>query len=64
MGFYFLLVFVGVSIPAGIIAKLKYGTSLSNVDYLHGGAEVFLTITNILIVLGFRRGIREALEGK
>ena len=63
-GFYFLLVFVGVSIPAGIygtlthtnashsslfVAKTQYGTSLSNVDWLHGGAELFLTITNLFI---------------
>eukprot|EP01024_Parvocaulis_polyphysoides_P029053 TRINITY_DN2619_c0_g1_i7.p1 TRINITY_DN2619_c0_g1~~TRINITY_DN2619_c0_g1_i7.p1 ORF type:complete len:215 (-),score=14.41 TRINITY_DN2619_c0_g1_i7:214-825(-) len=58
-GFYFLLVFVFVTIPAGIYAKVHYGTSLSNVDWLHGGAESFLTITNLLIVLGLRQGIRE-----
>ncbi|KAJ6326629.1 hypothetical protein OIU78_013678 [Salix suchowensis] len=38
-GFYFLLAFVGATIPAGIYAKVHYGTSLSNVDWLHGGAE-------------------------
>ncbi len=65
-GFYFLLVFVAVSIPAGIygrsilshtnaphvslfLAKTHYDTSLSNVDWLHGGAELFLTITNLFI---------------
>ncbi|KAK8509044.1 hypothetical protein V6N12_054071 [Hibiscus sabdariffa] len=42
-GFYFLLAFVGATIPAGIYAKVKYGTSLSNVDWLHGGAESLLT---------------------
>ncbi|KAI6707093.1 hypothetical protein NL676_010055 [Syzygium grande] len=29
-GFYFLLAFVGATIPAGIYAKVQYGTSLSN----------------------------------
>ena len=48
-GFYFLLVFVFATIPAGIYAKTQYGTSLSNVDWLHGTAESFLTITNLLI---------------
>ncbi|CAD7697052.1 unnamed protein product [Ostreobium quekettii] len=59
-GFYFLLVFVGVTIPAGIYAKSNFGTSLANVDWLHGGAESLLTITNLLIVWGLRQGIRDA----
>ncbi|GIL52280.1 hypothetical protein Vafri_8198, partial [Volvox africanus] len=59
-GFYFLLVFVGATIPAGIYAKSHYGTSLANVDWLHGAAESLLTITNLMIVLGLRQGIREA----
>ncbi len=57
IGFYMTLVFVGVTIPAGIYAKVAYGESLANVDWLHGGAEVFLTLSNILIVLGFRQAI-------
>jgi len=31
---------------------------------LHGSAESLLTITNLLIVLGLRQGIREASELK
>jgi hypothetical protein len=62
-GFYFLLVFVFATIPAGIYAKTTYGTSLANVDYLHGSAEFLLTLTNLFIVLGLRQGIKEA-EGK
>ncbi|ONK55037.1 uncharacterized protein A4U43_UnF8310 [Asparagus officinalis] len=58
VGFYFLLAFVGATIPAGIYAKVNYGTSLANVDWLHGGAESLLTITNLLIVLGLREGLR------
>ncbi len=59
IGFYFLLVFVAVTIPAGIYAKVHYGESLANVDWLHGSAESFLTLSNILVVLGFRQAILE-----
>lgn len=57
IGFYFLLVFVGVTIPAGIYAKVHYGDQLANIDWLHGSAESFLTISNILVVLGFYQAI-------
>lgn len=57
MGFYGTLVFVAITIPAEIYAQSAYGKSLANVDWLHGSAEVFLTITNILVVLGFRQAI-------
>ncbi|MBD2440690.1 DUF3593 domain-containing protein [Nostoc sp. FACHB-110] len=63
-GFYGTLVFVGVTIPAGIYAKVHYGESLANVDWLHGGAEVFLTLANILIVIGFRQAVKEKLEAR
>lgn len=64
IGFYFTLIFVGVTIPAGIYTKVVYGESLSNVDWLHGTAESFLTLSNILIVLGFRQAIthRRSIE--
>ncbi|BAU63849.1 hypothetical protein STA3757_12180 [Stanieria sp. NIES-3757] len=57
IGFYMLLVFVAVTIPAGIYAKVHYGKALANVDWLHGSAELFLTLSNILVVLGFRQAI-------
>ncbi|KAE8728034.1 WRKY transcription factor 53 family protein [Hibiscus syriacus] len=63
-GFYFLLAFVGATIPAGIYAKVKYGTSLSNVDWLHGGAESLLTITTLFIVLGLRQAVRKSEVAK
>jgi Protein of unknown function (DUF3593) len=59
IGFYMLLVFVAVTIPAGIYAKVHYGESLANVDWLHGSAEFFLTLSNILVVLGFRQAIAQ-----
>ncbi len=59
IGFYMLLVFVAVTIPAGIYAKVAYGKELANVDWLHGGAESFLTLSNVLVVLGFRQAIAD-----
>ncbi|MEM7581371.1 MAG: DUF3593 domain-containing protein [Cyanobacteria bacterium P01_A01_bin.80] len=56
-GFYGTLVFVAVTIPAGIYAQSAYKETLANVDWLHGGAEVFLTLANILVVVGFRQAI-------
>ncbi|WP_413174771.1 DUF3593 domain-containing protein [Anabaena azotica] len=58
-GFYGTLVFVGITIPAGIYAKVAYGEALANIDWLHGGAEVFLTLSNILLVLGFSKALQE-----
>jgi hypothetical protein len=57
-GFYGTLVFVAITIPAGIYAQVHYGKSLANVDWLHGSAESFLTITNILLVLGFKNALK------
>ncbi|MBT9310667.1 DUF3593 domain-containing protein [Leptothoe kymatousa] len=59
IGFYVLLIFVAVTIPAGIYAKQAYGLELANVDWLHGGAEFFLTLSNILVVLGFRNAVQK-----
>ncbi|CAF2039293.1 unnamed protein product [Brassica rapa subsp. narinosa] len=53
-GFYFLLAFVGAT------TKVHYGTSLSNVDWLHGGAESLLALTNLFIVLGLRQALRKS----
>jgi heme A synthase len=59
IGFYMTLVFVGVTIPAGIYARVALGEQLANVDWLHGGAEAFLTLSNILVVLGFQQAIAQ-----
>ena len=59
IGFYMTLVFVAVTIPAGIYAKVALNESLANVDWLHGGAEFFLTLANILVALGFYRAIQQ-----
>jgi Protein of unknown function (DUF3593) len=59
IGFSMTLLFVAITIPAGIYAKVVYGESLANVDFLHGGAEFFLTLANVLLVLGFQRAISQ-----
>lgn len=57
IGFYLLLLFVIVTIPAGIYAQVEYGESLANIDWLHGSAEFFLTLSNLVVVLGFREAL-------
>ncbi|MFM7236287.1 MAG: DUF3593 domain-containing protein [Cyanobium sp.] len=52
-GFQLTLLFVAVTIAASIVAKLRYDSLLANVDGLHGGAEAFLTLSNLLVLMGF-----------
>lgn len=54
-GFQLTLLFVAVTIGAAILAELRFHALLANVDPLHGGAEAFLTLSNLLVVLGFLR---------
>jgi heme A synthase len=54
-GFCLTLLFVLVTIAAAIVAEGVYGRQLADVDPLHGGAELFLTLSNVLVLLGFRR---------
>tara|TARA_B110000090_G_scaffold190346_1_gene222025 strand:- start:546 stop:941 length:396 start_codon:yes stop_codon:yes gene_type:complete len=61
-GFQFLLAFVFATIPAGIYAKIHYHEILANVDWLHGGAESLLSVTNLFILFGFR-SVRPLAEG-
>ena len=54
-GFCLTLLFVAVTIAAAIVAEQGYGRQLADVDPLHGGAELFLTLSNVLVLLGFSR---------
>lgn len=56
-GFQYLLVFVAMSIFAGILVKSKYDLSLADADFVHGSAESVLTISNVLIVYGLHQAI-------
>ncbi len=58
-GFQFTLVFVAVTIGASIVALQTTGRQLADVDALHGGAEAFLTLANLLVAVGFSRALEE-----
>lgn len=53
-GFRLTLLFVAVTIAAAVVAQVSFGRQLADVDPLHGGAEAFLTLSNLLVLLGFR----------
>jgi len=57
VGFATCLLFVFLTIPAAIAAKLLYGVSLADSDWLHGSAESLLTITNLVTVVAFRQAL-------
>ena len=51
LGFQLTLLFVAVT----IVALVRYDSELVAVDWLHGGAEAFLTLSNACIVAGLLR---------
>lgn len=57
VGFATCLLFVFLTIPAAITAKVLYGVSLADSDWLHGSAESLLTITNLVTVIAFRQAL-------
>ena len=59
IGFYLTLLFVAITIPIGAYAQLVLHKSLADVDLLHGGAEFFLTLSNVTIVLGFGQALKQ-----
>ncbi|MXW40638.1 MAG: DUF3593 domain-containing protein [Synechococcus sp. SB0668_bin_15] len=61
-GFAATLVFVLVTVVAGGVAQLRFGRQLADVDPLHGGAEAFLTASNLLVALGFAKAGRQRPE--
>jgi hypothetical protein len=50
---------VGVTIAAALIAQQQFGRQLADVDPLHGGAESFLTLANLLVAGGFSLAARQ-----
>jgi hypothetical protein len=57
-GFQLTLLFVAVTIAASILALQTTGRQLADVDPLHGGAEAFLTLANLLVAVGFSQAAR------
>ena len=55
IGFALTLLFVAVTIGAALLAESRYGRQLADVDALHGGAEAFLTLANLFVLVGFSR---------
>ena len=53
LGFKLTLLFVFMTIVFAIISLIYFGEELTNVDFLHGLAESFLTISDALVVYGF-----------
>ena len=51
-GFQLTLLFVAVTIAAAIAALRCCSAELVEIDWLHGGAEAFLTLGNTVVVIG------------
>ena len=60
-GFSLTVLFVFITIVVSIYALNYYGKTLVEVDFLHGLAESFLTLSDFVILLGFIR-ILNSLE--
>ena len=53
IGFTLTLLFVFITIIFSVISLTVYNKSLVEIDSFHGFAEAFLTITDLIILLGF-----------
>ena len=53
LGFKLTLLFVFMTIVFAIISQIYFEDELTNVDFLHGLAESFLTISDAFVVYGF-----------
>jgi hypothetical protein len=54
-GFWFVLVFIGVTIVCMHFSKVRGYPTLTHDDFLHGLAESLLTASNLLIVIGIQQ---------
>lgn len=62
-GFWFVLVFISVTVVCMYIAMHVLGyQSLSHDDFLHGFAESLLTVSNLMIVVGIHKQTKLAEE--
>jgi hypothetical protein len=63
-GFALTLLFVLVTIAAAVVARVRLGAELADVDSLHGGAEAFLSLSNLVLLLGFAAESRRSGDGE
>ncbi|ESQ15302.1 MAG: DUF3593 domain-containing protein [Thiohalocapsa sp. PB-PSB1] len=64
IGFWFLLVFVAVTIVTTYIATVQLGLpSLPHADVLHGLSESLLSVANLLVALGALQRLRTVDDG-
>ena len=63
VGFTLTVVFVFITIIFSILSQYLYNKTLVEVDLFHGSAELFLTISDFVILIGFIK-ILNALEVK
>ena len=54
-GFSLTVFFVFITIILSILALTLYDKTLVEVDFLHGSAEFFLTLSDFVILIGFIR---------
>ena len=59
IGFSLTLLFVLITIIFSIISITIYDKTLVDIDFFHGFAEAFLTITDFIILLGFINLLRK-----
>ncbi len=59
-GFWFVLVFIGVTVMCMHLSKLRGYPTLTHDDLLHGLAESLLTVSNLLIVIGIQQQRKHA----
>ena len=52
-GFSLTVLFVFITIVVSIFTLNYYNKSLVEIDFLHGSAEFFLTLSDFIILLGF-----------
>jgi hypothetical protein len=65
VGFWFVVVFISVTVFFMYLATVKRGyPSLSHDDLLHGSAESLLTMSNLMIALGAHRRIKQFEAGE
>ena len=54
-GYYLTVLFVFITIVVSIFTLHYYDKTLVEVDFLHGSAEFFLTLSDFVILFGFIR---------